>query len=181
MLLRAPQFIVGGNWKSNGTTESIATLVDGLNAGAASVRCEVVCGAPFVYLPQTQATLGAPFEVAAQNCWEMGPGAYTGEVGAEMLKVRPAQRRRPHWRGVHARGARARSTEVPRARARSASASVLLFPPRASARAHGSPSGLGPASTLSDPSPSAPKADMREPHATTAAPARTRRILACRG
>jgi len=80
-------FIVGGNWKSNGSTASIEALVSGLNAGASGVGCEVVCGAPFVYLRQTMSTLdSSKFAVAAQNCWEKGPGAYTGEVGCEMLK-----------------------------------------------------------------------------------------------
>ena len=82
-----PKFIVGGNWKSNGSTASIEALVSGLNAGASGVGCEVVCGAPFVYLRQTMSTLdSSKFAVAAQNCWEKGPGAYTGEVGCEMLK-----------------------------------------------------------------------------------------------
>merc|ERR1719182_663379 len=64
-------FIVGGNWKSNGSTASIEALVSGLNAGASGVGCEVVCGAPFVYLRQTMSTLdSSKFAVAAQNCWE---------------------------------------------------------------------------------------------------------------
>lgn len=79
------KFIVGGNWKMNGTKESVAALISELNAGSISSETEVVCGAPFVYLNQALDGLQAPFEVAAQNCWEGGNGAFTGEISAEML------------------------------------------------------------------------------------------------
>lgn len=80
------KFIVGGNWKCNGTTESIAQLISDLNAGTITKDVEVVCAPPFVYLAQAQASLGPPYEIAAQNVWTGAGGAYTGEISADMIK-----------------------------------------------------------------------------------------------
>ncbi|GMH35084.1 hypothetical protein BSKO_02952 [Bryopsis sp. KO-2023] len=79
------KFFVGGNWKCNGSTESIITLVDDLNAGSIPSDVDVVCAPPFVYLSQVKATLKWPYQISAQDCWVGASGAYTGEVAAEML------------------------------------------------------------------------------------------------
>lgn len=79
------KFFVGGNWKCNGSGDSITTLVDDLNAGSVPSNVEVVCAPPFVYLSQVQASLKAPYQISAQNCWVGTSGAFTGEVSAEML------------------------------------------------------------------------------------------------
>mmetsp|Transcript_40463 Transcript_40463/g.49074 ORF Transcript_40463/g.49074 Transcript_40463/m.49074 type:complete len:328 (-) Transcript_40463:232-1215(-) len=79
------KFVVGGNWKCNGTTDSITQLITDLNAGSITADVEVVCAPPSVYIPKVQSELGAPFEACAQNCWIGEGGAYTGEISADML------------------------------------------------------------------------------------------------
>lgn len=84
-------FFVGGNWKCNGTTASLAKLCADWNASTDKGHkydgkpVEVVIAPPTLYAGQTKATLPAGFAVALQNCWTGGPGAYTGEVCADML------------------------------------------------------------------------------------------------
>lgn len=83
------KFFVGGNWKANGTPESVKTLVQELNAGKVEVDTksgvEVVCAPPFVYLSEVKNSLRPDYSVAAQNVWDKAPGAWTGETPAEML------------------------------------------------------------------------------------------------
>jgi triosephosphate isomerase len=83
-LLPALRFIVGGNWKCNGSTQSIDSLLRGLNEANIDSRAEVVCFPPFTYLPSVQQQVRSDFAVGAQNA-HSGTGAFTGEVAAEML------------------------------------------------------------------------------------------------
>lgn len=78
------QFLVGGNWKCNGTVASVKTLVSDLNAGSVPSDIEIVCAPVFVHLPYVLDNLNKNFAVSAQNCWTE-PGAFTGEVSADML------------------------------------------------------------------------------------------------
>jgi triosephosphate isomerase (TIM) len=80
----ARQFLVGGNWKCNGSVESVQTLVSELNSGSLPDNVEVVCAPTFVHLPMVKDKLNSRFQISAQNCWT-APGAYTGEVSADML------------------------------------------------------------------------------------------------
>jgi len=81
--------IVGGNWKCNaggGTTMAdVNTLVDGLNAGP-KPTCQTYLCPPSIYLSTVQSKAAAHFDVAAQNCWKLEKGAYTGEVSPAMLQ-----------------------------------------------------------------------------------------------
>lgn len=81
------QPLVAGNWKMNGTQQSIASLLSGIKQGIASVqRAEVAVCPPFVYLPAVaQALQGSPIAWGAQNLSTQSPGAFTGEIAAEML------------------------------------------------------------------------------------------------
>jgi triosephosphate isomerase len=81
------QALVAGNWKMNGTQQSIASLLGGIKQGIASVqRAEVAVCPPFVYLPAVaQALQGTPIAWGAQNLSSQAPGAFTGEIAAEML------------------------------------------------------------------------------------------------
>lgn len=83
----ARKFVVGGNWKCNGTLESVKKLVEILNAAdiPSEADVEVVVAPPFVFLPVVKPILRKDIAVAAQNCWVQKGGAYTGEVSAEML------------------------------------------------------------------------------------------------
>mmetsp|Transcript_21345 Transcript_21345/g.49589 ORF Transcript_21345/g.49589 Transcript_21345/m.49589 type:complete len:301 (+) Transcript_21345:104-1006(+) len=86
-IMRGRNFIIGGNWKANGSPASVEQLVSELNAGQVSASgVEVVCAPPFVYLTDVQKSLRKDFAVAAQNMWNQAPGAWTGETPAAMLK-----------------------------------------------------------------------------------------------
>ena len=76
--------LVAANWKMNGSSAANAQWVAAWRS--ASLPCDVVVCAPFVYLPQVGAGLaGTGAELGAQNLSEQAPGAYTGEVAGEML------------------------------------------------------------------------------------------------
>lgn len=47
---------------------------------SSSVFTEVVCGAPAIYLDFVRTKLDAKFGVAAQNCYKVAKGAFTGEI-----------------------------------------------------------------------------------------------------
>ena len=82
------QNMIAGNWKMNGTSDSVKTLIDGVVSGlSADQKCDVVVGAPYVYIPAVvSATASSAVKVAAQDVSEQDKGAFTGEVSGEMLK-----------------------------------------------------------------------------------------------
>ncbi len=81
------QPLVAGNWKMNGSTESIKLLLDGIKGSLDTVeKAEVVVCPPFVYLPEVRAQLaGTVVALGSQNVSEYKSGAYTGEIAASML------------------------------------------------------------------------------------------------
>jgi len=85
--------LIIGNWKMNGSRDSIATLLSGIVAGLATKPAQsvvqpadvAVC-APAPYLAQCQQQLsGTPVAWGAQDVSAYAAGAYTGEVAASML------------------------------------------------------------------------------------------------
>jgi triosephosphate isomerase len=80
-------FIVGGNWKCNGTKASIEALVAEWNKGAdlSNADVEVVIAPPAVYCDYTRSVLRADFQMMVQNVWVGKGGAYTGEMSADMV------------------------------------------------------------------------------------------------
>lgn len=83
----ARQKIVAGNWKMNGSSESINQLVVGLNAAVDNTPVEVVVAPSFPYLAQVDNLLEkSPIKMAAQNVSEQVSGAFTGEVSVSMLQ-----------------------------------------------------------------------------------------------
>ncbi len=80
--------LVAGNWKMNGSRESVKKLVDGIKQGISSVSAvEVAVCPPFVYIPEVASLLqGTPVAWGAQNLSEHESGAYTGEVAGPMVK-----------------------------------------------------------------------------------------------
>ncbi|XP_021753136.1 triosephosphate isomerase, chloroplastic-like [Chenopodium quinoa] len=80
------KFFVGGNWKCNGTKESISKLVSDLNSATLEADVDVVVAPPFVYIDQVKNSLTSRIEVSAQNCWISKGGAFTGEISVEQLK-----------------------------------------------------------------------------------------------
>uniref|UniRef100_A0A7N0U580 Triose-phosphate isomerase n=1 Tax=Kalanchoe fedtschenkoi TaxID=63787 RepID=A0A7N0U580_KALFE len=81
------KFIVGGNWKCNGTVDDVKKIVTILNEAEvpSGEIVEVVVSPPYVHLTLVKGLLRSDFQVAAQNCWVRKGGAFTGEVSAEML------------------------------------------------------------------------------------------------
>jgi len=82
------QPLVAGNWKMNGSRDSINDLLDGILAGIDSVeRAEVAVCAPYVYLSQVADKLsGSAVVWGSQNVNDNESGAYTGEISVSMLK-----------------------------------------------------------------------------------------------
>ena len=81
------QKMVAGNWKMNGTTNSVRELVSGIKAGLNGPEAEVVVCPPFLYLPIVAAEIaGTAIKLAAQNMCDKDVGAFTGEVSGPMLK-----------------------------------------------------------------------------------------------
>ena len=81
------QPLVAGNWKMNGSLESIKGLVEGVKAGMDSVTTAEMAMCPsFVYIPQVAAMLeGSPISLGAQDVNDQESGAHTGEIAPGML------------------------------------------------------------------------------------------------
>ncbi|OOZ48707.1 triose-phosphate isomerase [Solemya velum gill symbiont] len=79
--------LIAGNWKMNGSRESIATLLDGLKTGMGDVNtAEVAVCAPFIYIADVQSSLeGSAVTWGGQDVSVQDSGAYTGETAASML------------------------------------------------------------------------------------------------
>jgi triosephosphate isomerase len=80
--------LIAGNWKMNGSRESIATLLDGIKAGMGDVTtAEVAVCAPSIYMGDVQARLeGSDVTWGGQDVSVHDSGAYTGETAASMLQ-----------------------------------------------------------------------------------------------
>ncbi|KAK9453410.1 Triosephosphate isomerase [Dipodascopsis uninucleata] len=88
----ARTFFVGGNFKMNGSKKSIKKIVEGLNEADLPSNVEVVIAPPSLYLDWAKKHLTKPsIELAAQNAFHTGPGAYTGEIAIEQIKDVGAQ------------------------------------------------------------------------------------------
>ena len=81
--------LVAGNWKMNGsvamTKDVLTELKEGLDRSMPDV--DVLVCPPFLYIPTAVEILsGSTIGVGGQNVDLHDPGAYTGEIAAEMLK-----------------------------------------------------------------------------------------------
>jgi len=83
----ANRFFVGGNWKVNGTKDSVKELVSVYNAAAPFPdSVEVVCAPTTLHIGYAQDNLRSDVAVAAQNIsTDTGFGAMTGELTAELF------------------------------------------------------------------------------------------------
>jgi triosephosphate isomerase len=81
------QPLVAGNWKMNGSLDSVTALVDGIKAGLDSVKtAEMAVCPPYVYITTVAGLIGdAAISLGAQDVNDQESGAYTGEVSAGML------------------------------------------------------------------------------------------------
>ncbi|KAI9733176.1 MAG: triosephosphate isomerase [Claussenomyces sp. TS43310] len=82
----ARQFFVGGNFKMNGSVESIKKIIAHLNEAKTDEKTEVVIAPPALYLLLAREHLKPGFEVAAQNVFDKPNGAFTGEISVDQLK-----------------------------------------------------------------------------------------------
>jgi triosephosphate isomerase (TIM) len=81
------QVLVAGNWKMNGSRESIRNLLDGVKAGMGEVKsAEVAVCAPAIYIPLVEELLsGSAVAWGGEDLSVHDSGAYTGEIAASML------------------------------------------------------------------------------------------------
>ena len=78
--------LIAGNWKMNGSMQSIIQLVESIKAGDAGSAQLAVCP-PAVYLMKVGGMLeGSKIALGSQNVCDQASGAYTGEISAEMLR-----------------------------------------------------------------------------------------------
>lgn len=81
------QSLVAGNWKMNGSRESVFELLNGIRDGIhVATDVEVAVCPPYVYIPEVQGQLhGSPISWGGQDLSMHQQGAYTGEVSGQML------------------------------------------------------------------------------------------------
>ncbi|XP_025786710.1 triosephosphate isomerase [Puma concolor] len=80
------KFFVGGNWKMNGRKKNLGELITTLNAAKVPADTEVVCAPPTAYIDFARQKLDPKIAVAAQNCYKVTNGAFTGEISPGMIK-----------------------------------------------------------------------------------------------
>jgi len=82
------KLIVAGNWKMNKTVAEALQLVRALKPGVANIKAmDIVVCPPFTALSEVAKEIcGSAIQLGAQNMSEHGPGAYTGEIAADMLR-----------------------------------------------------------------------------------------------
>ena len=79
--------LVAGNWKMNGSLESVRELLEGLKLGIDAVsNAEVAVCPPYVFIPEVQKLLdGSAISWGGQDLSVEVFGAYTGEIAGSML------------------------------------------------------------------------------------------------
>lgn len=81
------QPLVAGNWKMNGSRESVFELLKEMREGVKVVTdVEIVVCPPYLYIPEVQGQLyGSSIRWGGQDLSLHEQGAYTGEVSGRML------------------------------------------------------------------------------------------------
>lgn len=81
------QTIVVGNWKMNGSKETVNTLILGILEGMSDVESQVIVCVPYPYLSQAESlATHSQLQIGAQNLNVNASGAFTGEVSVDMIK-----------------------------------------------------------------------------------------------
>ena len=80
--------LIAGNWKMNGSLESIGELMDGIKAGLSEVsNADVAVCPPAIYLMKVRSLIDQDnIGLGSQNVCDHESGAYTGELAPAMLK-----------------------------------------------------------------------------------------------
>jgi triosephosphate isomerase (TIM) len=81
------QILVAGNWKLNGSLDSIKSLISGITAGEGDAgNTRIAVCPPFVYIPLVAELLaGSKVVWGSQDISDQDAGAFTGEVAGAML------------------------------------------------------------------------------------------------
>ena len=81
------QPLVAGNWKMNGSLDSVTSLIEGIKVGLGSVTtAEMAVCPPYVYISTVASLIGdAAISLGAQDVSDQESGAYSGEVAPGML------------------------------------------------------------------------------------------------
>lgn len=80
------RILVAGNWKLNGSLQSVRQLVADIKAGIGDLKADVAVCPPYVYIPEVASLLkGSSLGYGAQDVSDQTTGAFTGEVSAPML------------------------------------------------------------------------------------------------
>ncbi|OJD28484.1 triosephosphate isomerase [Blastomyces percursus] len=82
----ARKFFVGGNFKMNGTGQSITQIISNLNSAKLDPNTEVVIAPPVIYLVLARELASGQISVSSQNVFDKPNGAFTGELSVEQLK-----------------------------------------------------------------------------------------------
>jgi len=70
----------------NGTKESIDGIAKFLAEAELDTNVDIVVGVPSCYIEYCVKVLPSPVKVAAQNCYKVEKGAFTGELSTAMIK-----------------------------------------------------------------------------------------------
>src|SRR5436309_700157 len=86
--MKKRRLIIAGNWKMNKTVAEALTLVNSLKRDLANIKeLDIVVCPPFTALGEvSRAIIDSNIRLGAQNMSEQSFGAFTGEIGAGMLK-----------------------------------------------------------------------------------------------
>ena len=76
------KFFVGGNWKCNGTKDSISKLVIELNSAKLEDDVDIVISPPFVYIDQVKSSLTK--DDVDKPIWAIGTGKVASLHQAEV-------------------------------------------------------------------------------------------------
>lgn len=87
-MVKDRKIIIAGNWKMNKTAAEALDLVTAIKREVATVKeVDIVVCPPFTALGAVSTELlNSNVRLGAQNLSEHAPGAYTGEIAAEMLR-----------------------------------------------------------------------------------------------
>jgi len=78
--------LIAGNWKMNGSLQSVIDLVEGIKAGNRG-KAELAVCPPAVFLMKVGGMLAETgIALGAQNVCDQETGAFTGEISAAMLR-----------------------------------------------------------------------------------------------
>ncbi|XP_047473666.1 triosephosphate isomerase-like [Penaeus chinensis] len=80
------KFFVIGNWKMNVDKNRINGIVKMMNNAVLDANTEAVFGCPSCYLSYAREHLTPNIGIAAQNCYKVARGNFSGEISPEMIK-----------------------------------------------------------------------------------------------